>query len=81
VKRRVESDPTPPAELTDYPAWCRSRGLAPFGNPKDLPSMRAAVDQWNAWERLRAEWAAAHGVDEGDMESVGLTAPFDPDLI
>ena len=81
MKRRGESaPPEPPAELLDYRTWCRSRGLAPFGNPKDLVSMRAAVAQWEVWERLRCEWAAAHGVDECDLGGTG-SAPFDPDAI
>jgi hypothetical protein len=82
VKRRVEPDipPTPPAELTDYPAWCRERGLAPFGHTADLVSMRAAVSQWKVWEQLRTEWAQAHGVDEGDLGGAD-SAPFDIDAI
>jgi hypothetical protein len=82
VKRRVdESAPAePPAELLDYRAWCRERGLAPFGHTADLASMRAAVAQWSTWEQLRREWAAAHGVDEGDLGGTD-SAPFDIDAI
>jgi hypothetical protein len=82
VKRRVEDDTaaTPPAELVDYRAWCRGRGLEPFGHTADLVSMRAAVSQWGTWEQLRREWAAAHGVDEGDLGGGG-DAPFDVDAL
>jgi hypothetical protein len=81
VKRRVdEAAPAePPAELVDYRAWCRERGLAPFGNPADVSTMRAAAAQWTLWEQLRREWAAARGVDEGGLGMVG-PAPFDPDI-
>jgi hypothetical protein len=82
VKRRAveESGAEPPAELLDYRAWCRERGLAPFGHSADLVSMRAAVAQWGTWEQLRREWAAVHGVDEGDLGG-GEDAPFDVDAI
>jgi hypothetical protein len=81
VKRRDESAPAePPAELLDYRAWCRERGLAPFGHSADLASMRAAASQWKVWEQLRTEWAQAHGVDEGDLGG-GDDAPFDVDAI
>jgi hypothetical protein len=33
--------------------------------------MRAAVAQWDAWMGQRLAWAAAHGVDEDDMDLVG----------
>lgn len=79
MKRRVEPDANvPPAELVDYRAWCRERGLAPFGNTADLVSMRAATSQWYAWERERAEWEAARGTD---LPMSGCSAPFDPDSI
>jgi hypothetical protein len=82
VKRRVESDPTiPPAELVDYRAWCAGRGLPPYGDPGDRESMKAAVGQWEVWERLRAEWAAAHGMAEVDLPTSGCGTPFDIDLI
>jgi hypothetical protein len=83
VKRRVDDDDVavPPAELTDYRAWCAGRRLEPFGIPDNTESLRAAAGQWYAWERLRAEWAAAHGMDEMDLPTSGCGAPFDPDLI
>ena len=83
MRRRPESAPAaePPAELIDYRCWCAGRGVAPYGNPADLVSMRAAASQWYAWERERAEWAAAHGMDEMDLPTSGCSAPFDPDLI
>jgi hypothetical protein len=84
VKRRADESASaePPAELLDYRAWCRGRGLAPFGHTADLVSMRAAVVQWDVWEEQRREWAVAHGVDEGDpvLDWHG-SAPFDVDAI
>jgi len=78
MKRRVESDPTqPPAELTDYPAWCRLRGLEPFASSRDPVSQRACVAQYAAWEQERQVWEAAHGVDLDG----GGSAPFDIDAI
>ena len=70
----------PPTELVDYPAWCRSRELEPFGDPDDLDSMRCALVQWDVWELRRREWAAAHGVDEDELGGLD-SAPWDPDLI
>ncbi len=81
MKRRVEeTGVVPPAELLDYRAWCRERGLEPFGHTADLVSMRAAVAQWGTWEQLRREWAASHGVDEVDLGGSD-DAPFDVDAI
>jgi hypothetical protein len=84
VKRREDESgiAVPPPGLLDYRAWCRERGLAPFGHTADLASMRAAVAQWDVWERLRREWASAHGVDEDDpvLDWHG-SAPFDWDAI
>lgn len=76
----LDAASVPPLEFTDYRLWCANRGVVPFGNPADLVSMRAAVSQWQAWERLRTEWAQAHGVDEGDLGG-GDDAPFDVDAI
>jgi hypothetical protein len=73
--------PVPPPELIDYRLWCADRGLAPFGVPGDPVSMRVAASQWYAWERERAEWAAARGMVEMDLPTSGCGAPFDPDLI
>ncbi len=83
MKRRVDDVDVaaPPAELTDYQLWCRSRGLKPYGIPDNTESMRGAAAQWYAWERLRAEWAEARGMDEMDLPTSGGGAPFDPDLI
>jgi hypothetical protein len=83
VKRRVDDDAAavPPAGLVDYRAWARERGLAPYGNPADPVSMRAAASQWYAWEAERAAWAAAHGIVEVDLPTSGCGAPFDPDSI
>ncbi|MDT5347038.1 MAG: hypothetical protein QOH91_325 [Mycobacterium sp.] len=69
-----------PRGLLDYRVWCAERGVAPYGSAADQVSMRAAVDQWGTWERLRREWAAAHGVDEDDLGGGG-DAPFDVDAI
>jgi len=75
MRQRVGRDAAavPPAELVDYPLWCRSRGLRPYGDP-------AAVSQWALWEQLRMEWCQAHGVDEGDLGGTD-SAPFDIDAI
>jgi hypothetical protein len=74
MRRRVEEESdTVPAELVDYPLWCRSRGLRPYGD-------RAAVAQWDVWEEQRREWADAHGVDECDLGGTA-SAPFDIDAI
>ena len=82
MKRRVDDvDVVAPAELINYRLWCRSRGLKPYGIPDNTESMRGAAAQWYAWERLRAEWAVARGVDEMDLPTSGCGAPFDPDLI
>ena len=83
MKRRTEESDTavPPAELTDYRLWARSRGLEPYGVPDDLVSMRAPVARWKAWERERAQWAEAHGMDEMDLPTSGCGAPFDWDAI
>jgi hypothetical protein len=82
VKRRIEPATSPtPLEITDYRAWCAGQGLRPFGHSADPESMRAAVSNWKAWGQFRTEWALAHGVDEGDLETVGRSAPFDIDLI
>jgi hypothetical protein len=81
MRRRVEeSDTVPPPELINYPLWCRSRGLRPYGDPGNPETMRAAVAQWDDWEEQRREWADAHGVDEGDLGGT-VSAPFDIDLI
>lgn len=82
MKRRVdESAPAePPAELVDYRAWCAGRGLRPYGDPENPETMRAAVAQWAVWERLRRDWAAAHGVDECDLGGTGC-APWDEGMV
>ena len=67
MRRRVaDGAVVPPAELVDYPAWCRSRDLAPFGDPGDPVSMRDALTNWHLWTGQRREWAYRHGVDEGE---------------
>jgi hypothetical protein len=81
--RRREDEPgvaLPPAELTDYPACCGSRGLEPFGVPDDLASMRAAVTRWRTWCDEREAWAIAHGVDEDELGGLG-SEPWDPGAI
>jgi hypothetical protein len=79
MKRRVEDVDAnvPPAELTDYPAWCRLRGWEPYAASRDPVSQRACVAQYAAWERERQVWEAAHGVGLGG----GGRAPFDVDAI
>jgi hypothetical protein len=82
VKRRLdEFDVVAPAALLDYRAWCADRDVPPFGVPDDLESMADAVVRWKVWERERAQWAAARGVDETDLPTSGCGAPFDWSLI
>jgi hypothetical protein len=80
MRRREEFAPAvPPLDVTSYVAWCRSRGLVPFGIPADVVSLRAAYAQWVVWEEQRTAWAEANGVDEGDLD-MDRSAPFDPDI-
>ena len=82
MRRRTGDDvgAAPPFELVDYRAWCAGRGLRLYGDPENPETMRAAVAQWEAWERLRREWADAHGVDECDLGGTD-SAPFDSEAI
>jgi hypothetical protein len=41
------------------------------GDPKDAESMQRAVARWHAWMEQRREWAAAHGVDEDELDMTG----------
>jgi hypothetical protein len=80
MKWRAESGAVPPPELLDYPLWCRSRGLRPYGDPGNPETMRAAVVQWEVWEELRTEWCQQSGFDECDLGGT-VSAPFDIDSI
>jgi hypothetical protein len=46
-------------------------------------SMRAAVARYRVWEDERSAWAAAHGLDECDVETVfeECGKPWDEDAI